>query len=216
MKRSLKQKLLLGIAALVVLAGGTMAAVTAARGPSRPAHPGPLVSAAAYLGIEKTTLQTELRSGRSLAQIANSTSGKSAAGLVNALVAVDRARLRTAIESLPRRVEAQVNRPGGPKAAGPRGEQRLGAAGEPVTRYLGISRAQLHKELRAGRSLAQIADATPGKSAAGLIDALVVARKAALHARVAAGRLTPQQEQARLSKLQSRVTAAVNRARPRR
>jgi hypothetical protein len=206
MKRSLKQKLLLGVAVLAVAAGGTMAAVTAARQSPRHAPHGPLASAAGYLGLSTTQLQSELQSGRSLAQIADATSGKSAAGLIDALVATDRARLSTAIASLPRRVQAQVNRPGGPKA---RATRRPG----PAALYLGITPAALQSQLRAGRSLAQIADATPGRSAAGLIDALVAARKVALAARVAAGRITPAQEQARLAKLQTSVSAAVNRVR---
>jgi hypothetical protein len=215
MKRSLKQKLLLGAAALAVLAGGTMAAVTAARqAPHRTPH-GPVAVAAGYLGLSTAQLQSELHSGRSLAQIANATGGKSASGLANALIAADRARLSTAIATLPSRVQAQVNRAGGPngRTLGAAAPRRQGGAA--AARYLGISRAQLQRELRSGRSLAEIADTTPGKSAAGLIDALVSARKAALDARVADGRLTRAHEQARLSKLHAKVSTVVNQARPR-
>src|SRR5436309_2064255 len=48
--------------------------------------------------------------------------------------------------------------------------------------YLGISTAQLAGELNSGQSLAEIAAATPGHSAAGLIEALVTAKRAALAA----------------------------------
>jgi hypothetical protein len=84
-----------------------------------------------------------------------------------------------------------------------------------AARYLGLRPVQLATELRSGKTLAQIANATPGKSAAGLIDAIVAARKPAIDARVAAGSLTQAKADARLARLRSRVTAAVNRARVR-
>jgi hypothetical protein len=46
--------------------------------------------------------------------------------------------------------------------------------------YLGISTAQLAAKLSSGQSLAEIAAATPGRSAAGLIESLVSAKRAAL------------------------------------
>ena len=48
--------------------------------------------------------------------------------------------------------------------------------------YLGISTAQLAGKLNSGQSLAEIAAATPGHSPAGLIEALVTAKRAALAA----------------------------------
>ena len=53
--------------------------------------------------------------------------------------------------------------------------------------YLDESGAQLRQKLRSGRSLAEIANATSGKSSAGLIDALVQSRAAA----IARGRTVP-------------------------
>jgi hypothetical protein len=201
---SLKQKLLAGGAVAALIAGGTMAAVTAARpAEHRRAGGGPLVTAAAYLGVSTSQLNAELKSGRSLAEIAAATSGRSASGLIDALVASDRARLSTAIATLPTRVAAQVDRAGGPA-----GQAALGPA-----RYLGISPAQLRSERLAGKSLAQVANATSGRSAAGLIETIVTARKATLAARLAAGTLTQAQESARLAKLTSRVTSAVNATR---
>ena len=46
-----------------------------------------LDAAATYLGATVDALRTQLQSGKTLAQIANATSGKSAAGLIDALVA---------------------------------------------------------------------------------------------------------------------------------
>jgi hypothetical protein len=58
---------------------------------------GPDLSAAAgYLGISAATLQADLRSGQTLAQIASATSGKSTAGLVAALVKASNGRLTQA------------------------------------------------------------------------------------------------------------------------
>jgi hypothetical protein len=203
MKRSRKQKLLMGIAVLAALVGGTMAAVTAARPTPHP-HPGPLASAAGYLGVSSPQLKSELQAGKSLAQVASATGGKSKAGLVDTLVASEKARLSAALGSVRERVERQVDRTGGPL------RPRSGA----VAGYLGLRPADVQRQRRAGRSLAQIADATGGKSAAGLIEAIVTARKATLAARVAAGKITPTQEQARLARLTKQVTAAVNRTKP--
>jgi len=48
---------------------------------------GGLDAAATYLGVTADALRTQLASGKTLAQIANATSGKSASGLIDALVA---------------------------------------------------------------------------------------------------------------------------------
>lgn len=77
--------------------------------------------------------------------------------------------------------------------------------------YLGISRRQLSADRRAGRSLAQIADATNGRSATGLIETLVGARKATLARAVASGTMTSAREAKALAKLQRSLTARVQR-----
>jgi hypothetical protein len=50
-------------------------------------------AAAQYLGISKPTLHSELEAGKSLSQIASSTSGKSVAGLKAAILAAAKSRL---------------------------------------------------------------------------------------------------------------------------
>jgi hypothetical protein len=80
--------------------------------------------------------------------------------------------------------------------------------------YLGITSDVLKSDLQSGKTLAQIADATAGESAAGLIDALVASEKSALDAAVTAGKLTQAQEQTLLASLQQRVTDLVNGTRP--
>ena len=73
--------------------------------------------------------------------------------------------------------------------------------------YLGITVKQLRTQLKAGRSLAQVADATSGKSSSGLLDDLVGAVKAKLDKRVAAGKLHADRE----TKLLAHVTKRLQR-----
>jgi hypothetical protein len=202
MKRSSRQRLFALVAVVAVIVGGTLAAVTIGRGASHESR-GPLATASSYLGIPASQLRGELQSGKSLAQIANATSGKSSAGLVSVLLAAGREKLTKAQTSLPKRVNALVDR------------VRVLRQRPAAARYLGLRPGQLGRELRSGKTLAQIASATPGRSVAGLIDAIVAARKPALDARVAAGRLTQAKADARLAKLRSRVANAVYRSRPR-
>jgi hypothetical protein len=203
--RALKRRLALGVALAAVIAGGTVAAI-AATSPStgRDAVVAPglardLPAAASYLGLAPARVQQDLRAGKTLAEIAAATPGKSESGLIATLVAARQARLNTVSAKLTRRVKAEVNRVAGQGAAG-------------VARvYLGLTPTQLRAELRAGRTLAQIADATSGKSAAGLIAAIVQAREAKLAVAVTAGKMTRSQAEARAAGMQSRVTRLVNR-----
>jgi hypothetical protein len=79
-----------------------------------------LAAAASYLGTTKAKLQAQLRSGTTLAKIASSTSGKSTAGLIDAIVAAEKKRLTSTqqkgmLSGLTQRVTAFVNgtRPSG-------------------------------------------------------------------------------------------------------
>ena len=78
-----------------------------------------------------------------------------------------------------------------------------------VSSYLGLTNAQITAQLKAGKSLAEIANATPGKSASGLIDAIVAAVKTRLDAKVAAHKLTPALEARILNAVRARVTRVV-------
>lgn len=84
-----------------------------------------------------------------------------------------------------------------------RGELATAAA------YLGISRDQLRRRLRSQVTLAAVADSTPGRTSAGLIDALLNARASALRA---AGAQPRKRLSSRDAQLRERVTAEVNRA----
>ncbi len=76
--------------------------------------------------------------------------------------------------------------------------------------YLGISTDTLRSDLKGGKTLAEIANATSGKSAAGLIDALVSHVQSKLDAAVKAGKLTQAQEDTITPKLKQRITDLVN------
>jgi len=210
MRRLTSRQRFAAIALIVALSAGLAAVAAIGRGnphdngpPGRAANRpagghGDMAVAADYLALSGVQLRSQLRAGRTLAQVADGTSGKSSSGLVQALV-------NAKVKRLTPRVLAEVNR------VRARGTARGG--GHVVASYLGLSPVELRAGLRGGKTLAQIADATPGKSAAGLIDVLVASRKARLQSSAAAGRLTQAKEQAMLSRLRTRVTARVNRAR---
>jgi hypothetical protein len=171
--------------------------------------------AAGYLGVPASKLRREIRSGRSLAELAARTPGHSASELINRLVAARAAALTASAKLTPEqrrkrlallrtRMTAVVNRHGARLSIG---DANLLAAAH----YLGLHPVALQTELQRGRTLAQVANATPGHSAAGLIAALVAIRRAALKGAVAAGRISPQQEAQLLATLQARLTAIVNR-----
>jgi hypothetical protein len=81
---------------------------------------------------------------------------------------------------------------------------------EDAASYLGIAPAALLTQLQAGKTLAQVADATSGKSAAGLVDALVADETTAIKAAVTAGTLTQAQADELLANLKAHETAEVN------
>jgi hypothetical protein len=182
-----------------------------------------LRAAAHYLGISSDQLRSQLASGRSLAEVAAATSGRSAAGLIAALVAERKAKLGAAaaagkithaqensrVADAVAAVTAAVNRVVELSPSQHRAHGRLSKAAA----YLGTTPEQLMAALRSGRTLAQVADATQGKSAGGLVDALVHSARAKLDAGVAAGHLTAAQEKRLLATLSQRLTAAVNATR---
>jgi transposase-like protein len=77
-----------------------------------------------------------------------------------------------------------------------------------ASEYLGLSESELRESLREGETLAEIATAN-GKSAAGLVDALVAAAKADLDEKVADGRLTEAQRASILEDLEPRLEDVV-------
>ncbi len=201
---SVRQKVVAVAAVAALLAGGAFAAVSATgegNGHPRRSHAvmhrlrrQDLAAAAAYLGLSTQQLSAELSSSKSLAQVANARSGKSEQGVVEAIVAARRARLAKTSASLPKRIGTEVSRPlgaaGSDSAPGTHSKRpapsvldrftATGHLGATAAHYLVIAPAQLRAQLRSGETLAQIASATPSKSSAGLLSALVAAKTARL------------------------------------
>jgi hypothetical protein len=88
------------------------------------------------------------------------------------------------------------------------------AAISPVAKYLGLTEAQLRKQVMSGKSLAQIAKAQ-GKSTSGLEQTITAAFKTRLDKAVANKRITAAQEQKLLSRLSKRVGDLINATPPR-
>jgi hypothetical protein len=220
-----RKNALLALAAAVVIAGivvavlssgsasmHTPSATGAARArPSRPVSE--TAAAVSYLGLSRTQLRSKLRSGLSLSEVAAAIPGKSAHGLLELLVAARTAQFeasalarrlspaarRPRIARLHARIEAQLERlPGYVDLA-------------QSASYLGIPIARLRADLHAGKSLAQIADVTPGKSAAGLIGARVRGREAALEAEVATHAISRARASALIPALRNRIAREVER-----
>ena len=178
--------------------------------------------AAAYLGLSDSELQVRLRSGKTLAQIASSIDGKSTDGLIDALVASAKKHIADDVSSgrltqsqaddilagLRQHITTRVNStgpPGGPDGhGGPHGGLSAAAS------YLGLSETDLMAALQSGKTLAQIADATSGKSKAGLVTALVADEKSHLDQAVKDGRLTQARADAMAANIEERITQLVD------
>jgi hypothetical protein len=107
--------------------------------------------------------------------------------------------------------------PGGPFGPGPLGfgigPDAAGAPATAVAKYLGLTKAQLVKQLESGKSLAEIAKAQ-GKTTAGLEQAITAAAKTRLDKAVANKRITAAQEQQLLKGLSANLDDLVNNAPP--
>ena len=165
-----------------------------------------LSAAAGYLGTSVHQLRSDLHSGKSLAQIAKETPGKSEAGLVAAVEQVRQKKLTKAQARIDNRVAAQVRIPGGPRAG-----RRILSLREDARVYLGLSVSKLRADERSGKSLAQIAKETPGKSEAGIEAAIFNARRQQLQTAVKAGEMTAASEAMSLGHLQRRIHVYVDR-----
>ena len=177
-----------------------------------------LATAAKAIGVSEADLQTALRNGQSVAQVAQS-KGVDPAKVITALVDEAKAKLAEEVKAgritqaqadersadLQARVTEHVNRTGKP-GKGDRGKGGHGKGGPgrkghgpglgAAAKAIGISEADLLTELRAGKSIAQLAQAK-GVDPAKVITAIVDEAKAKMAERAAT--------------LQERVTEQVNR-----
>jgi hypothetical protein len=194
-----------------VAAAQRTAAVTDAKGR------GEMTVAAAYLGLSRAQVRDDLRAGKTLAQIAATTPGRSTAGLIEALIAARTDALGAALsegkisasaehrrlERLRARVTEAVDR------ARPHAGALPGVQLDAAAHYLGVSTAQLRVEVQAGHTLAAIAQSTPGRSVAGLVAALLASRQSRLEAAAGSGKLSRKREERQLRTLRQRVEASV-------
>jgi polyhydroxyalkanoate synthesis regulator phasin len=198
-----KRKIVLGAVAALAVAGGGAAVAATQLGSPREESQAILNDAARQLGIEPSKLSDALKQA-----------------LKNRVdAAVEAGRLtKEQGEALKARIEADESPLlfGGPGGFGHRGHfvhfAHFGDLSVAAS-YLDVTADQLHTDLRAGKTLAQIAK-DKGKPVDGLIKALVDKAKERLDAAVKAGRLTEEQKQSILADLEQKVTDFVNGIRP--
>jgi hypothetical protein len=191
--------------AAAAFAGGAYAATQQSSGNARQAF---LDDVAKRLHVTPAQLDSALK-GAALDQLA---------------AAVKSGRITQAqANALKQRIEGKGNAPG-PLLFGPHALRRhmmfgggigFGAGLASAARYLGLTNAQLRKQLESGKSLAQIAKAQ-GKWTSGLQQALTAALKKRLDRAVANKRITSAEEQKLLSMFSARIGDLINRTPPKR
>jgi hypothetical protein len=167
-------------------------------------------AAATYIGITEDQLRTELGTDKSLADVAIA-HGKTRDGLIAALVAAQQQNIATLVDQ--KGIGARPN-PGIGFGRGPGAKNVTGDSLAAAATYLGTTAADLETKLRAGQTLAQIANATAGKSRDGLVNALVADATAKIDAAQSAGTITADQATQLKSTLSTRIPQLVDTTRP--
>ncbi len=230
-----RNRIALGISSTLVLGAAGAGIATAAKTDSGPpaggGGPPGAAAIATYLGLTSDQIRTDLKSGETLAQIANA-QGKTVSGLEAAIVAdattnldaavtagkITSAQEATMLANLKAHVDDMVNSTGPPAGAkggpgGPGGGPGGGPASQAIADYLGLTVSALQTDLKGGQTLAQVATAQ-GKTVAGLEAAILADAKTHLDAAVTAGKLTSAQESTMLAGLSSHVADIVNSTGP--
>jgi hypothetical protein len=198
--KNVKRKVVVGAAAGLAVAGGGAAIAATQFGSPKEESQAVVNDAAKQLGVTPSELSAALK--------------KAMENRVDAAVAAGRLTKEQGAE-LKKRIEAgDVPLFGGPGFAGPahlRGFGHLGPPGDldAAADYLGLTEAQLEKQLNTGKTLAQVAKSRD-KSVDGLISALYDSAKKKLDAGVAAGHLTKSREESILADLKSRLSELNN------
>jgi D-Tyr-tRNAtyr deacylase len=176
-----------------------------------------LTPSASFLGVSVSTLEADLKAGKTLAQEAVA-KGKTADDLVTAVVAAQKTVLdaenaagwitdsqeTSLLSTLTTQITDLVNNgpPVPPAATTP-------SLLQTASTYLGVSVSDLQADLKAGKTLASVAT-DQGKTADGLVSALVAVAKTSLDAQVTAGTITQAQEGTILAKVTTQLTNFVN------
>ena len=191
--QSLKLKIAGGTAALAAVLGGGAAVAATQLSPTEESD-AIVADAAEQLGVESAELEAALK--------------EALKNRVDAALAAGRITEEQATEMKERIDAGEVPLVG----MGPAGHHRghhgfvdFAAAAE----FLGVTETELHERLRDGDTLAEVA-AAEGKTAAGLVDALVAAAKADLDEKVDEGRITAAQRASILEDLEQRIEDVVS------
>ena len=194
MKLTRKQTIFIGAATLLAAAGGGVA--VAASGTGSPSRESKAVidDAAKQLGIPSSKLSGALKQA-----LANQVDAAVAAGR---LTKEQGAELKQRLESGDFPLIGGLHRGGG---------HHFGFFGglDAAAGYIGVTETELRTQLESGKSLAQVAK-DHGKTADGLVAALVADAKQKLDTAVSAKRLTQAQADEMLSGLKQRITNLVN------
>jgi D-Tyr-tRNAtyr deacylase len=181
-----------------------------------------LTPAADYLNVSLSTLQSDLKGGKTLAQEATA-KGKTASGLVDAIVAAEKkvldaqtaagwltdAQATALLDNFKSQVTDLVNNgPGVPRVG-----LEINGPLQTAADYLGISVSDLIADLKAGKTLAQEATAK-GKTVDGLVQAMLAPLKTKLDKSVASGDITAAQETTILNRATTALTNLVNNTKP--
>ena len=173
-------------------------------------------AAATYIGITEAQLRTELGTDKSLADVAIA-HGKTRDGLIAALVAAQQQNIATLVDQ--KGIGARPNPangygPGPGFGRGPGDRNVIGNSLATAATYLGTTAADLETKMRAGQTLAQIANATAGKSRDGLLNALVADATAKIDAAQKAGTITADQATQQKSNLSTRLAQLIDNTGP--
>ena len=186
-------------------------------------------ASARYLGLTAADLKTKLP-GTSIGAIANSTPGKSRAGLVAEL----QTAVNTAIDNALAANKINKEQSDKAKAEAPAQiarfvdhvyEQRapkvttralkvtefIGDVVSATREYLGVTQVDLGTALREGKSLADVANSTAGKSRDGLVAHLTTLVNARLDKATTEGKITAEQATALKAQVASAVATVVDR-----
>ena len=173
-------------------------------------------AAATYIGITEAQLRTELGTDKSLADVAIA-HGKTRDGLIAALTAAQQRNIATLVDQ--KGIGARPNPangygPGPGFGRGPGDRNVIGNSLATAATYLGTTAADLETRMRAGQTLAQIANATAGKSRDGLLNALVADATAKIDAAQKAGTITADQATQQKSNLSTRLAQLIDNTGP--
>jgi hypothetical protein len=163
-------------------------------------------AAATYIGINEAQLRTELGTDKSLADVAIA-HGKTRDGLIAALVAAQQQSIATLVDK--KGIGARPN-PAPGFGRGPGGKNVIGDIEASAATYLGTTEADLETKMRAGQTLAQIANATAGKSRDGLLNALVTDATTKIDAAQKAGTITADQATQLKTNLSTRLAQLID------